>query len=97
MITQSNLTLKGGGERVVLKIAQHYDATIYTAEYDPSNTFEEFKNLDVRVIAKPRSRLLPYGRASQGLSYGMAFFNLDLKNDYDVINAQMAPGQWSET
>lgn len=94
-ITQSNLTLKGGGERVLLKIAQHYKAPIYVAEYDPVNTFEDFKKLDVRVLPKKGllSRL-PYGRASQGLSYGLGFYNLDLQDEFDVINAHMAPGHW---
>lgn len=95
-IAQSNLTLKGGGERVVLKIAQHYKAPIYTAEYDPANSFEEFRKLDVRIIPKkgiwPK---LPYGRASQGLNYGMGFYNLDLQDEFDVINAHMAPSHWS--
>jgi glycosyltransferase involved in cell wall biosynthesis len=94
-IAQSNLTLKGGGERVVLKIAQHYKAPIYVAEYEPKNTFEGFKDLDVKVM--PRTGMLsklPYGRATQGLSYGFKFYNLDLQDEYDVINAQMAPSNW---
>lgn len=94
-ITQSNLTLKGGGERVVLKVAQHYRAPIYVAEYDPVNTFEEFRKLDVRVMPKKGILAkLPYGRASQGLSYGLGFYNLDLQDEFDVINAQMAPSHW---
>jgi len=95
IITQSNLTLKGGAERVVLKIAQHYKAKIYTAEYDPYNTFEEFKKLDVEVIGKQGMlKALPYGRESQGLNYGLSFYGLKLKDDYDVINAHMAPSHW---
>jgi glycosyltransferase involved in cell wall biosynthesis len=95
-IAQSNLTLKGGGERVVLKIAQRYRAPIYVAEYDPANTFEEFAKLDVRVILKKGMlSKLPYGRASQGLSYGLSFYNLDLQDGFDVINAHMAPSHWA--
>jgi glycosyltransferase involved in cell wall biosynthesis len=94
-MAQSNLTLKGGGERVVLKIAQHYKAPIYVAEYDPSNTFEGFEELDVRMIPKKGMlSKLPYGRASQGLSYGLGFYNLDLQDEFDVINAHMAPSHW---
>ncbi len=95
-IAQSNLTLMGGGERVVLKIAQRYRAPIYVAEYDQAKTFEEFRKLDVRLI--PRKGLfsrLPYGRASQGLSYGLGFYNLDLGDEFDVINAHMAPSHWA--
>ncbi len=95
IIAQSNLTLKGGAERVVLKIAQHYDASIYTVEYDKSKTFDEFKDIDIKAIGKGvLSKILPYGRVAQGLSYGMAFYNLKLKEDYDVINAHMVPSHW---
>ena len=94
IIAQSNLTLKGGA-RVVLKIAQHYKASIYTIEYDKDKTFDEFKDLDVNVIGKGMiSKLLPYGRVSQGLNYGVSFYNLKLKEDYDVINAHMVPSHW---
>ena len=66
------------------------------AEYDPANTFGEFGKLDVRLIPKKGlfSRL-PYGRASQGLSYGLGFYNLDLGDEFDVINAHMAPSHWA--
>jgi glycosyltransferase involved in cell wall biosynthesis len=95
IIAQSNLTLKGGAERVLLKIAQHYDASIYTIEYDRDRTFEEFRDLDVKVIGKGIvSKLLPYGRVSQGINYGLAFYNMKLKEDYDVINAHMVPSHW---
>jgi len=94
-MTQANLTLKGGAERVVLKIAQHYKAKIYVAEYDPKNTFEEFRDLDVEVAGTDRLfKVLPYGRASQGLSYGLSFYNLKIKDDYDVLNAHIAPSHW---
>jgi len=95
IMTQANLTLKGGAERVVLKIAQHYDAKIYTAEYDKRRTFEEFGDLDVNVIEKGTvSKIIPYGRVAQGLHYGMAFYSLAMKEDYDVINAHIAPSHW---
>ena len=59
------------------------------------NTFEEFKDLDVNVIGKGiHLQALPYGRVSQGLNYGLSFYNLKLKEDYDVINAHMAPSHW---
>lgn len=95
VIAQTNLTLKGGAERVLLKIAQRYDAKIYTAEYDKNKTFDEFKNLDVEIVGKTTAtKLLPYGRAAQGLNYGLSFYNLKLRDDYDVINAHMAPSHW---
>jgi glycosyltransferase involved in cell wall biosynthesis len=95
VLTQANLTLKGGAERVVLKIAQHYKAKIYVAEYDKERTFGEFGELDVEVVGKKGfSRMLPYGRASQGLNYGLSFYNFRVKDDYDVINAHIAPSHW---
>jgi glycosyltransferase involved in cell wall biosynthesis len=95
VIAQSNLTLYGGAEKVVLKIAQHYDAKIYTAEYNSCKTFPGFKELDIEIIStNALSLLLPYGRMSQGLNYGLSFSRFRIKEDYDVINAHMAPSHW---
>ncbi len=95
LMTQSNLTLRGGAERILLKIAQRYDATIYTAEYNKDTTFGEFEELDVNVMPKSAfSKVLPYGRVLQGLNYGLGFYNLKISDDYDVINAHMAPSHW---
>ena len=95
IMTQANLTLKGGAERVVLKIAQHYKAKIYVAEYDKDKTFKEFKDLDIEVVGRQGLlKALPYGRASQGLTYGLSFDNLKVREDYDVINSHIAPSHW---
>jgi glycosyltransferase involved in cell wall biosynthesis len=95
VITQSNLTLKGGGERVLLKIAQRYKAKIYTAEYDSENTFPEFKDMDVEVVGRRGvSKVIPYGRVAQGINYGLTFYNFKIKEDYDVINPHFAPSHW---
>ncbi len=93
VVFQSNLTLKGGAERVVFEIAKHYGARIYTAEYEKEKTFPEFKELEVNIIGK-KTGILGNGRAAQGFSYGTAFYNYDLKGDYDVINAHVAPSHW---
>ncbi len=94
VMAQSNLTLMGGAERVLLKIAQHYNAKIYTAEYDRRSTFEGFKDIEIEVIGKGLPRFLPYGRVAQGLDYGLSFYNFQVKDDYDVINAHMSPSHW---
>jgi len=95
VIAQSNLTLRGGAELVVLEIAKRYDAKIYTAEYDAEHTFEDFKDLDVEVIGnKSVFAFMPYNRISQGMSYGMAFYSKKLGEDYDVINAHVSPSHW---
>jgi glycosyltransferase involved in cell wall biosynthesis len=95
LITQSNLTLRGGAERTILKIAKHYGAKIYTAEYDKEKTYPGYADLDVEVIKKGAlAGALPYGRAMQGIHYGLSFYNLKIKDDYDVINAHIAPSHW---
>lgn len=95
LIVQPYISLKGGFERVMLKIAQHYDATVYTLEYNPKTTFPEFKDIDVKLIGKdvPFSNILPY-RASQGLKYGYNFYNLKIREDYDVLNPHISPSEW---
>jgi glycosyltransferase involved in cell wall biosynthesis len=95
VIAQPYITLKGGMERVVLKIAQHYDAKIYTMEYNPETTFPEFMDIDIEIIGKavPLADRLPY-RASQGLRYGYNFYNLKIHEDYDVINSHTSPSEW---
>jgi len=46
------LETRGGLDRVILKIAEHFDARIHCIRYDPQNSFSEFEALDIRV-AKP--------------------------------------------
>ncbi len=94
LIAQANLTLKGGAEKVVLKIAQHYRARIITAEYDPEGTFPEYQKLDVDVIGGNSTGFPAYGRVFQGLKYGLGFYSMSVDEDYDVINAHIAPSHW---
>ena len=78
------LTQPGGGERVVLQLAELFPgAPIYTALYEPETTFPEFANYDVRTSPLQgnvdaddfRRSVLRYPRAFQG-------FDLD---DYDLV------------
>ena len=41
----------------------------------------------------PLSGVLPY-RAAQGLRYGYNFYNMKVKEDYDVMNAHISPSEW---
>lgn len=95
ILAQPYLTLRGGAERVILKIAQHYKAKIYTTEYNKESTFPEFADIDIEVIKKkiPLSEMLPY-RASQGLRYGYTFYNTVIKEDYDLLNSHISPSEW---
>jgi glycosyltransferase involved in cell wall biosynthesis len=53
------LTQRGGAERVVLTLADGFpEATIYTALYDPEQTFPGFGAHDVRTLALDRIRPL---------------------------------------
>ena len=95
LITHPFLNLKGGAERVILKIAQHYDAKIFVLEYNKDATFPGFKDLDIQVVSKkiPFSSMLPY-RASQGMHAGYVFYNMKIKEDYDLINSHTSPSEW---
>lgn len=95
VITQHNINDYGGAEKVILRIAQKYDATIYTLGYDKNATFEEFKNVDIRVFGGRGhiSKLLPE-RVANAVYYGWNFYNFKVKEDYDVINSHMSPSEW---
>ncbi len=94
-ITQHSINDRGGAERVILKIAQKYDATIYTLGYDPKGTFDEFSDIDIRVFGKRgRAGSLFPKRVANALHYGYNFYNLKIKEDYDVVNPHMSPSEW---
>ena len=95
IVTHHNLNERGGAEKVLLKIAQHYKAPIYTLGYDRKGTFEEFEDLDVRVFGKKGivSSALP-GRVGNAVYYGFNFYNFKIKEDYDVINPHSSPSEW---
>ncbi len=95
IITQHNLNELGGAERVLLKIAQHYKATIYTLGYSPDATFKEFGDLDIRVFGRmgKLGRMLPR-RVANAVHYGYSFYNKKIDEDYDVINPHMSPSEW---
>lgn len=96
VILQHNINERGGAERVMLKIAQHYDAKIYTCGYNRSGTFEGFKDLDIEVIGKGHNvtDFLPK-RVANAVRYGYNFYNLKIREDYDVINPHMSPSEWA--
>jgi len=88
------LETRGGLDRVILKIAGHFDARIHCIRYDPENSFSEFEALDIRV-AKPGllSKLPALKRVTTAAEAGKYFYNLKL-DDYDVINAHQTPSEW---
>jgi len=95
VLTHPFLYTRGGAERVVLKVAQHFDAKIYCSIYEPKSTFSEFKNLDVEVIPTKVGPLFsPFPKRIRDAAVaGIKFYSLKL-DDYDVINAQGTPSEW---
>ncbi|MDD5317641.1 MAG: glycosyltransferase [Candidatus ainarchaeum sp.] len=91
------LYVKGGAERVVLKIAKHFDAKIYCALYEPEKTFPEFGDCDIEVLKTRFFRYMPGGvpiRVRHAVAAGRIFYHKVLPGDYDVINAQGTPSEW---
>jgi len=91
------LYAKGGAERVVLKIAQHFNAKIYCALYEPEKTFPEFKDCDIEVMKTRFFRYMPRQvpiRIRHAVAAGRIFYHKVLPGDYDVINAQGTPSEW---
>ena len=79
---------------MILKIAQHYRAKIYTFGYEPESTFDGFKDIEIKVMDKKTlTRVLP-GRTSNAVHYGLGFYNAKIKEDYDAINAHASPSEW---
>ncbi|HIH49929.1 MAG: glycosyltransferase [Candidatus Micrarchaeaceae archaeon] len=95
LIAQHNINERGGAEKVILKIAQRYDATIYTLGYNKEGTFEEFKDVDIKVFSSKGklSNLFP-PRVANAIYYGYNFYNLKIAEDYDLINPHMSPSEW---
>jgi glycosyltransferase involved in cell wall biosynthesis len=95
LITQHNINERGGAEKVILKIAQKYDATIYTLGYDQKGTFEGFKDVNIHVFRERGkfNSLFP-ARVGNALHYAYGFYNLKIKEDYDVVNPHMSPSEW---
>ena len=95
VIVHPMLSVRGGAERLVLKIAQQYDPIIYTAAYDPKRAFPEFREFDVREI-EPNA----IDKAAHSLKLKRApgasvftFANYKVRDDYDVINTHGVPSQ----
>jgi glycosyltransferase involved in cell wall biosynthesis len=94
LVTTPFLETRGGMERVVLKIAQHFKAKIHCITYDAENSFQDFIDMDVEVAKPGWLRCMPVGkRISTAIEAGWHFYNARLK-DYDVINAHQTPSEW---
>ena len=83
-IAHDYLTQRGGAEKVVLAMARAFpDAPIYTTLFEPSTTFPEFENLDVRASALNRIGFLRRNhRAALPL---LPFASSSIEIDADVV------------
>jgi glycosyltransferase involved in cell wall biosynthesis len=94
IVTTPFLETRGGMERVVLKIAQHFKAKIHCINYDAENSFQDFINMDIETVKPGWLRSMPVGRrVSTAIEAGWHFYNAKL-DDYDVINAHQTPSEW---
>jgi len=94
IITTPFLETRGGMERVILQIAQRFNARVHCLSYDETNSFQEFSKLDVEVAKPTFLRNLPLGRrVSTAMEAGYHFYNTKLE-DYDLINAHQTPSEW---
>ncbi|MBT3720054.1 glycosyltransferase, partial [archaeon] len=76
---------RGGGERIILEQAKHFNADIYTIRYISEKTFSDFKTLKVHLLSKFNqigySKIL--GKIFTLYSWYI-FSTLKLKKKYDV-------------
>lgn len=82
----------GGMEKVVLRIAKHFNADIYCIRYNPEQTYPEFQDININVKESFIGNLPPR-RVSTAIEAGNYFLNLKL--DYDLINAHQTPAEWT--
>ena len=81
LVVQPYLTGLGGAERFVLNVARHYRATVACVKYEKDRTFKEFE--EVNVVQE--------NRHLNNHSLGLYYWNLKVKQDYDLIIANLAP------
>jgi|GEM_PF-344883 len=101
-ICQPYLNGYGGAEKVILKIAKHFDAKIYCIDYEPNKTFEEFKNRDIELlkvksnpffIRKYTQNKLSLNRQMTWAYYAWTFYNAKLP-EHDIISSHIVPSEW---
>jgi glycosyltransferase involved in cell wall biosynthesis len=91
------LHTRGGAEKVVLKIAQRFDAKIFCSEYDKHKTYPAFAEVDIEVLPhghiKHLFKLFPK-RARDAAIAGSQFWGWKAPDEFDIVNAQGTPSEW---
>jgi glycosyltransferase involved in cell wall biosynthesis len=65
---------RGGAERVVLEMVKELNADLYTWIYEPENTFDEFKNYDIKIIAPKIAKRFSRLKILRGLIFLLSIF-----------------------
>lgn len=78
---------RGGAEKVVLELSKlkGCDVDIYTWVYDSDNTFEEFKELGIKVLGPKFMKKHSRGFISRGLFLFNSFFSKIPLEKYDIF------------
>ena len=96
VLIHPSFNVKGGAERIILEIVKKYNPIIYTLDYDKDKIYKEFQEFDIRQLPKPiytRPMKLFGPRMYHVSTWGVAMWNLKIKEDYDVINTQGTPSE----
>jgi glycosyltransferase involved in cell wall biosynthesis len=97
-----HLNSYGGAERVILEIAKKFNPKIYATEYEKDKTFPDFGEFDIKVIrpsilSRPTRVFLRMERDIRVRTIvhsGFALLNHKIRENYDVLNAHLTPGNW---
>jgi glycosyltransferase involved in cell wall biosynthesis len=87
------LDSRGGFEHKIYRIARHFDATIHCLRYEPENTYDYFRDVNVETpkggfLRDVETRLIkPFHTARY-------FYNLKLEG-YDLVNAHLEPSEFA--
>jgi glycosyltransferase involved in cell wall biosynthesis len=89
MVTR-NITVRGGAENKILRLADHFGARIHCVEYEPEKTFEGFGKIHIETAPRRKKSGNIIMRMFQDSRY---FHNLEL-DDYDLVIAHMPPSEF---
>jgi len=78
---------RGGAEKVVLEILKNkkYNIDVYTWVYDKDNTFEEFKNFNIKIIAPKIAKKISKFYLLRGLFLPISLFSKIPLEKYDIF------------
>ena len=76
---------KGGAEKVILEFLKNtkHKTDVYTWIYDKENTFEEFKNFNIKIISPRFMQKLARTHFLRGLFLPISFFSKINLKKYD--------------